>query len=57
MKSVPDIHGVTTPWRLFDGYQPLEGAYDEMLAAPGVLRAHCEGLVQSLEALGQHEFA
>ena len=25
MKSATDIHGVTTPWRLFEGYQPLEG--------------------------------
>src|SRR4029453_8743236 len=57
MKSTTDIHGVTTPWRLFEGYDPLEGAYDEMVAAPGVLRSHCEGFVQSLEALGQHEFA
>jgi uncharacterized circularly permuted ATP-grasp superfamily protein/uncharacterized alpha-E superfamily protein len=51
-----DIPGVTTPWRLFDGYHPLEGAYDEMVAAPGVLRPHCEGFVRSLEALEQHEF-
>ncbi len=57
MKSATDIHGVTTPWRLFEGYHPLEGAYDEMVAAPGVLRPHCEGFVRSLEALGQHEFA
>ena len=30
MKSTTDIHGVTTPWRLFEGYHPLEGAYDEI---------------------------
>lgn len=57
MKSATDIHGVATPWRLFDGYQPLGGAYDEMVAAPGVLRPHCEGFARSLEALGQNEFA
>jgi uncharacterized circularly permuted ATP-grasp superfamily protein/uncharacterized alpha-E superfamily protein len=56
MKSATDIHGGTTPWQLFEGYQPLEGAYDEMVAAPGVLRPHCEGFVRSLEALGRHEF-
>src|ERR1700680_1157853 len=57
MNSAPDIPGVTTPWRLFEGYYPLEGAYDEMVAAPDVLRPHCERFVRSLEALGQHEFA
>ena len=58
MKSDTDIHGVTTttPWRLFEGYHPSEGAYDEMVAAPGVLRPHCECLVRSIEALGRHEF-
>jgi uncharacterized circularly permuted ATP-grasp superfamily protein/uncharacterized alpha-E superfamily protein len=57
MKSANDIHGVTTPWRMLEGYQPLDGTYDEMVAAPGVLRPHCEGFVRSLEALGRHEFA
>ncbi len=57
MKSATDIPDVTPPWRLFDGYHPLEGAYDEMVASPGVLRPHCEGFVRSLEALDQHEFA
>jgi uncharacterized circularly permuted ATP-grasp superfamily protein/uncharacterized alpha-E superfamily protein len=57
MKSATDIQGVTTPWRLFDGYHPLEGTYDEMVAAPGALRPQCEGFVRSLEALGRHEFA
>jgi uncharacterized circularly permuted ATP-grasp superfamily protein/uncharacterized alpha-E superfamily protein len=56
MKSATDIHGVTTPWRLFEGYHPLEGTYDEMVAGPGVLRPHCEDFVRSLEALGRHEF-
>ena len=57
MKSATDIPDVTPPWRLFDGYHPLEGAYDEMVASPGVLRPHCEGFVRSIEALDQHEFA
>jgi uncharacterized circularly permuted ATP-grasp superfamily protein/uncharacterized alpha-E superfamily protein len=55
MKSATDIHGVTTPWRLFDGYHPLEGTYDEMVAAPGVFRPHCEVFARSLEALGREE--
>ena len=57
MTSATDPQAVTTPWRPFDGYHPLEGAYDEMVSAPGVLRQYCEGFVHSLEALGQHEFA
>ena len=57
MKSATDIHDVTPPWRLLDGYHPLEGAYDEMVASPDVLRPHCEGFVRSIEALDQHEFA
>src|SRR5260221_9436766 len=57
MESTTDIDDLTTPWRLFEGYHPLEGAYDEMVAAPGVLRPQCEGFVRSLEALGRHEFA
>jgi uncharacterized circularly permuted ATP-grasp superfamily protein/uncharacterized alpha-E superfamily protein len=56
MKSAADSQGVTTPWRLFEGYHPLEGAYDEMVAAPELLRPHCEGFVRSLETLGRHEF-
>src|SRR6202521_5610417 len=57
MKSPTDVHGVlTTPWRLFEVYHPAEGAYDEMIAASGALRPHCEGFVRSLEALGRHEF-
>ena len=57
MKTAADIHGVTTPWRLFEGYEPLKGVYDEMLSAPGGLRPHCEGFVRSLESIGQREFA
>jgi uncharacterized circularly permuted ATP-grasp superfamily protein/uncharacterized alpha-E superfamily protein len=57
MTSATDLLGPATPWRLFDGYRPREGTYDEMVPAPGVLRPHCEGFVRSLEALGHHEFA
>jgi uncharacterized circularly permuted ATP-grasp superfamily protein/uncharacterized alpha-E superfamily protein len=56
MKSPIDIHGVTTPWRLFEGYHPSPGTYDEMMTASGALRPHCEGFVRSLEGLGRHEF-
>src|SRR5688500_5657649 len=56
MKSASDIQGLTTPWRLFEGYHPLDGLYDEMLTAAGGLRPHCEGFVRSLESLGRHEF-
>ena len=56
MQSATDINRVETPWRLFEGYQPLPGTYDEMVAAPGVLRPHCEGFVRSLEAIGRDEF-
>ncbi len=57
MKSTTDGQAVATPWRLFDGYHPLEGRYDEMLSAPGTLRPHCYVFVRSLETLGQQEFA
>jgi uncharacterized circularly permuted ATP-grasp superfamily protein/uncharacterized alpha-E superfamily protein len=57
MKSTSPVHGTGAPWRLFDEYQPIEGAYDEMVAAPGMLRAHCEPYVRSVEALGRSEFA
>ena len=40
-----EIHDVAPPWRLLDGYHPLAGAYDEMVASAGVLRPHCEGFV------------
>src|ERR1700676_1351915 len=56
MKSAADIHGPTTPWRLFDGYRPLEGTYDELVSAPGVLRPHCERFARSPEAPDRQEF-
>src|SRR5687768_880140 len=56
MKSASDIQGLTTPWRLFEGYHPLDGLYDEMLTAAGGLRPHCEGFVRSLVGIGRDEF-
>src|SRR5215813_4887622 len=56
MKSVAHAQS-TAPWRLLEGYQPVEGVYDEMLAATDVLRPYCEPLVRSIEALGRHELA
>jgi uncharacterized circularly permuted ATP-grasp superfamily protein/uncharacterized alpha-E superfamily protein len=47
----------TVPWRLLDGYRPIEGVYDEMVASPDSFRAHCEPLIRSIEALGRHELA
>src|SRR5204862_6684138 len=43
-------------WRLLDGYPQDAGGYDEMLDG-GDLRAHCEPLVRSVEALGRRELA
>jgi uncharacterized circularly permuted ATP-grasp superfamily protein/uncharacterized alpha-E superfamily protein len=57
MTSARNIHGTTVPWRLFEGYHPIDGVHDEMVAAPGQLRPHCERFVRSLEALGRHEVA
>jgi len=56
MQPATDTQRVETPWRLFEGYRPLPGTYDEMVAAPGVLRPHCEGFVRTLEAIGKDEF-
>jgi uncharacterized circularly permuted ATP-grasp superfamily protein/uncharacterized alpha-E superfamily protein len=44
-------------WRLLEGYHPIEGAYDEMVAASGAIRSHCVPLVQSMEWVGRHELA
>jgi len=54
---VSSVHGPTAPWRLFDGYRPIEGVLDEVVAVPDRLHSHYEPLVQSLEALGRHELA
>src|ERR1700720_3041458 len=37
------------------GYPQTEGVYDEMSAAPGVLRPHWDQFINSLSALGGHE--
>ncbi len=57
MKPAGDIAAATPPWRLFEGYQPVTGVFDEMMAAPGRLRPHCEKFVQSLESLGRRDLA
>jgi uncharacterized circularly permuted ATP-grasp superfamily protein/uncharacterized alpha-E superfamily protein len=56
MKSGADTHS-TVPWRLLDGYQPIEGTYDELAAQADAVRPHCELFVRSVEALGRHELA
>jgi len=56
MKSGANTHG-TIPWRLLDGYQPIEGAYDELIAPAESVRPHYEPFVRSLETLGRHELA
>src|SRR5262245_24062685 len=56
MNAVGNPQG-TLPWRLLDGYHPVDGAYDEMVVPPDSFRAHCEGFVHSIEALGRHELA
>lgn len=45
----------TVPWRLLDGYEPIEGVYDEMVTAPDSPRPQFGPLVQSLESIGRHE--
>jgi hypothetical protein len=57
MQSASDVHGPSAPWRLLEGYRPLAGGHDEVMAAPGRLASPYEPLVRSLEALGRHEFA
>jgi len=42
---------------LSDGYPHTAGFYDEMSAAPGVLRPHWDEFIHSLSALGDHELA
>src|SRR5580704_12440352 len=45
----------SAPWRLLEGYEPVERVYDETLAADGQVRPHFEPLIRSLEALGRSE--
>ena len=42
---------------LSDGYPHTAGFYDEMSAAPGVLRPHWDEFIHSLSALGDQELA
>ena len=44
---------VDTENSLFGEYTVPPGSYDEIFAAPGVLRPHWEKVVRSLDALGQ----
>jgi uncharacterized circularly permuted ATP-grasp superfamily protein/uncharacterized alpha-E superfamily protein len=45
------------PWRLFDGYRPPTGVYDEVVEGSERLHAHYEPLVHALEGLGRHELS
>ena len=49
MKSATDA--ATAPWRLLEGYEPVERVYDETIAADGQVRPHFDPLIRSLEAL------
>jgi len=55
MKHSSETSRATAPWRLFERYRLVDGVYDEMAAAPGGLRKHCETFVKSLESLGHEE--
>ena len=39
------------------GYPQTPGVYDEMSAAPGILRPHWDEFINSLSALGDQELA
>jgi uncharacterized circularly permuted ATP-grasp superfamily protein/uncharacterized alpha-E superfamily protein len=45
----------SAPWRLLEGYEPVERVYDETIAADGQVRSHFDPLIRSLEALGRPE--
>src|ERR1700687_5192521 len=55
MKSASDPQAATAPWRLLEGYEPVERVYDETLAGDGQVRPHFDPLIRSLEALGRPE--
>src|SRR5271154_6990542 len=57
MKPVSETTRTPMPANLFGGYQIADGVFDEMAATPGILRAHCEKFVGSLESLGREELA
>ncbi len=42
---------------IYEGYQPLAGAYDEMMTAEGALRPHWQRFVQALQSLGSERLA
>ena len=48
---------VSEGWRALEDYRPIAGVHDEMVSATGQLRPSCEGLVRSMEKLGQSELA
>src|SRR6267142_2174405 len=54
MSAVANSQG-TIPWRLLDGYRPVDGVYDEMAVPPDSFRPHCEGFIRSIETLGRRE--
>jgi len=54
MSAVANSQG-TIPWRLLDGYRPVDSVYDEMAVPPDSFRPHCEGFIRSIEALGRRE--
>jgi uncharacterized circularly permuted ATP-grasp superfamily protein len=43
--------------RLFDGYVPIPGTYDELFEAPGRPRPHAAGVLRNLEMLSGEGFA
>ena len=43
--------------RLFDGYVPIPGTYDELFEAPGRPRPHAAGVLRNLEMLSGEAFA
>jgi uncharacterized circularly permuted ATP-grasp superfamily protein len=57
MKPVSETTRTPMPANLFGGYKLADGVFDEMAATPGMLRAHCEKFVGSLESLGREELA
>jgi uncharacterized circularly permuted ATP-grasp superfamily protein/uncharacterized alpha-E superfamily protein len=53
-ESLPGLANPTLA-TMFDGYQPLNGIFDEMKAADGQLRPHWQKLVGALRALSPEE--
>jgi hypothetical protein len=42
--------------RLFEGYRPLPGTYDEFFGAEGQLRPSLEAATKRLDAVGRRDF-